>query len=74
MARSVKCPICKKPVPVDDPNMPFCSDRCRVIDLGNWASEKYVISTPADRVTTPEYSVEALEDFEDLEPGTGLVQ
>jgi len=28
--------------------MPFCSDRCREIDLGNWASEKYVISTPAD--------------------------
>lgn len=27
--------------------MPFCSDRCRLIDLGNWASEKYVISTPA---------------------------
>ncbi len=31
----------------DDPNMPFCSDRCRVIDLGNWASETYVISSPA---------------------------
>ena len=26
--------------------MPFCSDRCRTIDLGNWASEKYVISEP----------------------------
>ena len=26
--------------------MPFCSDRCRIIDLGNWASEKYVISRP----------------------------
>jgi len=47
--RTVKCPICKKDVPLDDPNMPFCSDRCRIIDLGNWASEKYVISTPANR-------------------------
>ena len=28
--------------------MPFCSERCKLIDLGNWASEKYVISTPAD--------------------------
>ena len=27
--------------------MPFCSERCRIIDLGNWASDKYVISTPA---------------------------
>ena len=44
--RIVKCPICKKPVSKDDPNMPFCSDRCRLIDLGNWASEKYVISEP----------------------------
>ena len=28
--------------------MPFCSERCRIIDLGNWASEKYVISGPLD--------------------------
>ena len=41
--KSVRCPICKKKVALDDPNMPFCSDRCRIIDLGNWASEKYVI-------------------------------
>jgi endogenous inhibitor of DNA gyrase (YacG/DUF329 family) len=37
------CPICKKPVAFNDPYMPFCSDRCRLIDLGNWASEKYAI-------------------------------
>jgi uncharacterized protein len=48
MAASVRCPICKKEVPLDDPNMPFCSDRCRVIDLGNWAEGKYVISTSVD--------------------------
>jgi endogenous inhibitor of DNA gyrase (YacG/DUF329 family) len=42
------CPICKKEVQATDPFMPFCSDRCRIIDLGNWASEKYVISTPVD--------------------------
>jgi len=27
----------------DNPEFPFCSDRCRTIDLGNWASEKYTI-------------------------------
>jgi endogenous inhibitor of DNA gyrase (YacG/DUF329 family) len=43
MAAKLRCPICKKKVAFDDPNMPFCSDRCRAIDLGNWASEKYVI-------------------------------
>ena len=42
----MKCPICRKEVKFDDPFMPFCSDRCRIIDLGNWASEKYTISTP----------------------------
>ncbi len=31
---------------MNDPHMPFCSDRCRLIDLGKWASEEYVISTP----------------------------
>jgi uncharacterized protein len=43
----MKCPICKKEVQLDNPETPFCSERCRIIDLGNWASEKYVISTPA---------------------------
>jgi endogenous inhibitor of DNA gyrase (YacG/DUF329 family) len=43
----MKCPICKRPVNLKDPDAPFCSNRCREIDLGNWAMEKYVISTPA---------------------------
>lgn len=43
----MKCPICKKPVKETAPQAPFCSERCRGIDLGNWASEKYVISSPA---------------------------
>jgi uncharacterized protein len=47
MAQTVSCPICGKAVPFDDPNMPFCSDRCRLIDLGNWASEAYVVTAPA---------------------------
>jgi uncharacterized protein len=45
----LKCPICKKvEVAPGDPEFPFCSERCRIIDLGNWATEKYVIPTPAD--------------------------
>jgi hypothetical protein len=42
----MRCPICKKSVELTDPHMPFCGERCKLIDLGNWASEKYVISTP----------------------------
>jgi endogenous inhibitor of DNA gyrase (YacG/DUF329 family) len=42
------CPICRKPTESEtDADFPFCSERCRLIDLGNWASEKYVISEPA---------------------------
>jgi len=44
----MKCPICEKEVKLDDPGMPFCSERCRLIDLGNWASEKYVIPGPLE--------------------------
>jgi len=42
----MNCPICKKPIAEGDAEFPFCSDRCRLIDLGNWASGKYVISAP----------------------------
>ena len=45
---TTKCPICRKEVPRENPEFPFCCERCRILDLGNWASEKYVISTPAD--------------------------
>jgi len=53
----MKCPICRKKVTRDNPEFPFCSERCRVIDLGNWASGKYVISTPlspGDRPKNPD--------------------
>ena len=40
------CPICRKPVERANPEFPFCSERCRTLDLGNWAMEKYTISSP----------------------------
>jgi endogenous inhibitor of DNA gyrase (YacG/DUF329 family) len=44
-----RCPICKKPTDSDaNPEFPFCSERCKLYDLGNWSSEKYVISEPAN--------------------------
>lgn len=44
--KKLKCPICRKPVDLTGENIPFCSDRCRLIDLGKWASEEYVVSSP----------------------------
>ena len=45
-ALKLRCPICKKPVKSRDTEFPFCSERCRTIDLGKWASGAYVISSP----------------------------
>jgi endogenous inhibitor of DNA gyrase (YacG/DUF329 family) len=42
----LRCPICKSPVKSTDSEFPFCSQRCRLIDLGKWASGEYVISSP----------------------------
>ncbi len=42
-----KCPICKTETDsAVHAEFPFCSERCRERDLGNWASEKYVVSDP----------------------------
>lgn len=50
--RIINCPSCSKPVVWGPgaPFKPFCSDRCRLLDLGAWASEKYAIpaATPPD--------------------------
>ena len=44
--RSLRCPTCRKIVLRDETEFPFCSERCRLIDLGKWASGAYVVSTP----------------------------
>jgi len=42
-----RCPICKRATDSElDKDFPFCSERCRLLDLGAWASEKYVVSDP----------------------------
>lgn len=58
--RSLRCPTCRKIVLRKEPEFPFCSDRCRLIDLGKWASGGYVISTPvheADQFGDADYAI-----------------
>ncbi|MCL1141014.1 DNA gyrase inhibitor YacG [Shewanella pneumatophori] len=45
MSLSVKCPTCQQSVEwnAESKFKPFCSDRCKLIDLGDWASEKHAI-------------------------------
>lgn len=55
----VKCPVCGTPVATPDANatatteapatFPFCSSRCRQVDLGRWMNESYVVSRPIEQ-------------------------
>jgi endogenous inhibitor of DNA gyrase (YacG/DUF329 family) len=58
------CPICKKPTDSEkDADFPFCSERCRLLDLGAWAAEKYVVSDPIfDEEEIPEPDRRALRE------------
>jgi len=67
-----RCPICRTPTDsAVHAEFPFCSERCRQHDLGNWASEKYVVSEPvfdlneleADREAAARKETQEDEDF-----------
>jgi endogenous inhibitor of DNA gyrase (YacG/DUF329 family) len=62
----VKCPNCEKPVEWSDqsPDRPFCSERCKMIDLGQWASEEHAI--PGKSVEEEMMS----EQLKDLDPNS----
>jgi endogenous inhibitor of DNA gyrase (YacG/DUF329 family) len=51
--RLVACPNCQKYTAFSPENTfrPFCSERCKMIDLGSWANEQYTIATPVDPST-----------------------
>ncbi len=47
--RVVACPQCGTQLPWEgSPHRPFCSERCRLVDLGAWLDEKYTIPAPLD--------------------------
>ena len=53
---AMRCPICSKQPPQGErhPEHPFCSERCKLIDLGRWLEGDYVIPgppSPADGLT-----------------------
>jgi uncharacterized protein len=50
----IKCPHCKKETSLDagNPFRPFCSERCKMIDLGTWASEGYRV--PGEKAPQPD--------------------
>lgn len=58
------CPTCRKVVLAGDADFPFCSDRCRILDLGKWASGGYVISSPI-------HDPDLLDELEGLQHRSG---
>ena len=46
----IRCPIChrERDIADDAPHRPFCSSRCKTIDLGNWLGEAYRFSRPVE--------------------------
>ena len=66
--KTLRCPTCKTIVLKGSEDFPFCSDRCRLIDLGKWASGGYVISSP---IHDPEL-LDELEGLKDRGRSGGL--
>lgn len=62
---TVACPTCGEPALFAPGNRwrPFCSERCRLIDLGAWADEAYRIPAPPDESDAA--------DDDPREPGSG---
>jgi endogenous inhibitor of DNA gyrase (YacG/DUF329 family) len=61
-----RCPVCREIVQWDgNASRPFCSERCQLIDLGSWATEKYRVPG-----AVAEIEVERLDDDESDEGGT----
>jgi hypothetical protein len=56
LPRLVNCPTCGKPVPwvAESRYRPFCSERCRRIDLGAWAAEEYRVASREGRTEPDE--------------------
>jgi endogenous inhibitor of DNA gyrase (YacG/DUF329 family) len=50
----MRCPICRRQTTrKGNPYRPFCSERCKLLDLNNWFSERYRLRIPADSVNQP---------------------
>lgn len=49
--KSVRCPQCGQPTSRNSEYFPFCSKRCRLLDLGNWLGGEYRV---AGRKVDPE--------------------
>ncbi len=66
-----RCPICSAgyDIPSLDalPSFPFCSDRCRMIDLGRWVDSKYVIPQKPNSEQEDDDAEQQVDEAEEYE-------
>ena len=65
MSTKVKCPTCDTTViwSPESEFRPFCSKRCQLIDLGEWANESHKIAEPPQLSTLSEFDLEELDQL-----------
>ena len=62
------CPTCRKPVERDTAFVPFCSARCKMVDLGRWFRGDYVVAGEDAIAIDPEELEEHLRHLEEQRP------
>ncbi len=64
-ARRPGCPTCSKAVATDGRYRPFCSQRCKMVDLGRWFQGEYVVAGEDAIAIDPEEFEEHLRHLEE---------
>jgi endogenous inhibitor of DNA gyrase (YacG/DUF329 family) len=68
MQQKIKCPQCHQPAAwQDNPDRPFCSERCRLIDLGQWADESYRIKGPSQETLSEDNVIDFYKEKQSIE-------
>jgi len=68
MKTEIACPQCRGPVTWENnPYRPFCSERCQLIDLGQWADGSYRIPGPSNESLSDDNVIQIYSEKQDIE-------
>ncbi len=64
--RTVSCPKCGKPAlfEKENPSRPFCSERCKLIDLGQWANEEFRVPSEQHSPQSENHEQNSEEEYD----------
>ena len=65
MSEPSPCPICEGPAEATSQAFPFCSSRCRLIDIGRWADGEYAVASASQQDEPEDEALEAPEPEDD---------